>query len=69
MIPIKVEIYPTLSRALENLGTEEALCTSSEATMNSIIVRYEKTPRGYENIEIERAKTKAGRLTPPPCMT
>jgi hypothetical protein len=57
MTPMKVEIYPTLDVALKNLEKGEALKTSSVAIMSPIKVRYERTPRGYENIEIDVAKT------------
>jgi hypothetical protein len=51
---MKVEIYPTLGEALEKLEKGEALKTSSAALVSPVKVRYERTPLGYENVEIAK---------------
>jgi hypothetical protein len=54
IVPMKVEIYPTLNEALEKLEKGEALKTSSAALVSPVKVRYEKTP--LENVEIEKPR-------------
>ena len=53
MIPMKVEIYPTLNKALENLEKGEALKTNSVLITSPIEAKYKRTSQGYEDIICE----------------
>jgi hypothetical protein len=58
MIPMKIEIYTTLEKALESLEKGEALKTNSVLIMSPIKVKYKRASQGYEDIEIYEANPR-----------
>ncbi len=62
MVHMKIEVYPSLGRALESLGHDECLYTEYFLVENPLTIKYEGRASGYRPVRLVKRRTlKEGR--------